>query len=435
MTHSASPTTPARLSANVPGCMRRIAIIGAGISGLTAAYLLAADADLTIFEAADRIGGHTHTVDIAGPDGTHAVDTGFIVFNDWTYPNFIRLIDRLGVAWDYSDMSFGVECASTGTAYCSRSFAGLFAQRRNLLRPAFLNMLREILRFGRDTRSLPAHLPPHTTLDEYLSKLGYSRAFIDLFIVPMGAAIWSSGTRGMADFPLHLFTRFLHNHGMLNLVRQPRWRVIRGGSRTYLEPLTRTFRDRIRTSSPIESVARRPDGVWIRPRGESEQRFDAVILAVHSDHALAMLSDATADEQAILSAMPFQANDTVLHRDASLMPRNRRAWASWNFRVGEGSADRATVTYHMNRLQNLRAREEYCVSLNSVGRVHPAAVIHRTTYHHPVYTPDGVAARARRREINGVNRTWFCGAYWGHGFHEDGVNSALDVARDFGKSL
>jgi len=413
----------------------RIAIIGTGISGLTAAHLLAQDHDLSIFEAADYIGGHTNTVDVQAADGRHAVDTGFIVFNDWTYPNFIRLIDQLGVAWDHSDMSFGVECAHSGLAYCSRSLDGLFAQRRNLARPAFLRMLWEIVRFGRQTRTLPPGLAPDVTLGEFLTRHGYSRAFIDQFIIPMGAAIWSSGTRGMAGFPLQSFTRFLHNHGMLNLVRQPRWRVIRGGSRNYIEPLTRRFRDRIRLNCPVDAITRQSDGVWVRPRGGNEERFDAVILSVHSDQALAMLSDPTPAERDILSAMPYQENDTVLHRDVTHLPQQRRAWASWNYHVGANDGDRATVTYHMNRLQNLTATENYCVTLNAVRPVNPAALIRRIGYHHPIYTPAGVVARARRSEISGVNRTWYCGAYWGNGFHEDGVNSALAVGQDFGKSL
>lgn len=413
----------------------RIAIVGTGISGLTAAHLLARDHDLSIFEAADYIGGHTNTIDVTASDGRHAVDTGFIVFNDWTYPNFIRLIDKLGVAWEFSDMSFGVECARTGVAYCSRSLGGLFAQRRNLARPAFLRVLWEIVRFGRQTRTLPLSLAPDLTLGEFLSRNGYSQAFIDQFIIPMGAAIWSSGTRRMAGFPLRLFTEFLHNHGMLNLVRQPRWRVIRGGSRSYIEPLVREFRDRIRLNCPVEAVTRKSQGVWLRPRGGKEERFDAIILSVHSDQALSMLSDPTPAERDILSAMPYQANDTVLHRDVSLLPRERRAWASWNYHIGENDGDRATLTYHMNRLQNLRATDNYCVTLNCSRPLNPADLIRRISYHHPTYTPAGVVARARRSEISGVNGIWYCGAYWGNGFHEDGVNSALAVGRDFGKSL
>ena len=412
-----------------------IAIIGTGISGLVAAYLLAPDHDLTLYEADSRLGGHTHTVDVRAPSGEYAIDTGFIVFNDWTYPNFIKLMDRLDVAWQYCDMSFGVRCDRTGLEYCATSLNALFAQRRNLIRPSFHHLIADILRFGRRAPDLLKSSDHTTTLGEYLLREGYSRSFIDQYLIPMGAAVWSSGTGPFQDFPARFLVEFFNNHGMLNVRHQPRWRVIRGGSRSYLGPLTQRYSERIRLNCPIEAVRRETGGVWVRPRGEREVKFDAVILACHSDQALRLLSDPSEAETSILSAMPYRENDTVLHTDAEILPRNRRAWASWNYRMSDGHTDRASVTYCMNRLQGLAAPETFCVTLNRAESLNPTAILRRMTYHHPVYTTAGVAARSRRAEISGVRNTWYCGAYWGYGFHEDGVNSALAACKDFGKRL
>ncbi|RIK67444.1 MAG: FAD-dependent oxidoreductase [Planctomycetota bacterium] len=413
----------------------RIAVIGGGISGMVAAYILCRDHDITLFESEDRIGGHTHTVTVREGGRALPVDTGFIVFNDWTYPNFCKLIDRLGVAWQYSDMSFSVTSRRSGLEYQGSSLGGLFAQRANLLRPSFYRMLADILRFNRHAKALADAPGDELPLAEFVRRHRYGRAFIENYLVPMGSAIWSADPAGLNDFPARYMAGFYKNHGMLNIRHRPRWRVIQGGSCRYIEPLTAPYRERIRLGCRVGSVTRADDHVEIRGERFGTERFDAVILACHSDQALALLSDPSQMEREILGAIPYQANETVLHTDTSILPKRRRAWAAWNYLIPENIRGRATLTYNMNVLQTLPARKTYCVSLNSHDLISPAETLRAMTYHHPVYTLGGVRAQQKRDEINGVRRTWFCGAYWGYGFHEDGVNSALAVCRDFGKSL
>lgn len=414
----------------------KIAIVGTGISGLVAAYLLHAEHELVLFEANDYVGGHTHTHRISTGGKTHAVDSGFIVFNDWTYPNFIKLLDRLGVASQPSSMSFGIRCDRRNVEYSSASLNSLFAQRRNLLRPSFYRMARDILRFNHESRELLEDWALRDMpLGDYLKLRRYSPTFLEHYILPMGAAIWSSTPEQIERFPAPYFVRFFHNHGMLSVYNQPTWRVIRGGSQTYVEALTRDFRDRIHLNTPVTRVRRHSDHVALIPAGGTEERFDQVIFAVHSDQALAMLADPTPQEREILGAIPYQANEAVLHTDVSLLPRRRRAWASWNYLLPPDPQDRVTVTYYMNRLQSLQARESFCVTLNRGGRIDPGKKLRRMIYHHPLYSAAGFAAQRRHAEISGKNRSHYCGAYWGWGFHEDGVNSALAVARSFGKEL
>lgn len=414
----------------------KIAIIGTGISGLVVAYLLHAEHEVTLFEANDYVGGHTHTHRIETKRGPRRVDSGFIVFNDWTYPNFIRLLDRLGVASQPSSMSFGIRCDRKGVEYSSASLNSLFAQRRNLLRPAFHRMVGDILRFNRQSpellteRSLGA-IP----LGEYLRMRKYSTAFLEHYILPMGAAVWSSTPSQVEEFPASYFVRFFHNHGMLSVYNQPTWRVVRGGSQTYVEAITRGFRERIQLNTPVSSVRRHSGHVAVTPLGKPAQSFDEVVFASHSDQTLKMLSDATPLEREILGAIPYQANDAVLHTDAGLLPRRRRAWASWNYLLPPDPQDRVTVTYYMNRLQRLDAEEDFCVTLNRSDHIDPKKVLRRMNYYHPLYGAAAFAAQRRHGEISGKNRSHFCGAYWGWGFHEDGVNSALAVARSFGKDL
>ena len=414
--------------------MSKIAIIGAGISGMTTAYLLAQEHDLTIFEANDYIGGHTHTIDVPLAGRMYAVDTGFIVFNAATYPNFITLMRRLNVAWQNSDMCFGVTCGKTGLEYSPRSLNALFIQRRNLFSPPFYRMLFDIPRFKRGMNALLRSDDERMTLGGYLRTHGFSDYFIRYFIIPMGAAVWSTDPTRFLDFPARYFAQFFDNHGFLN-VRQPQWFVIQGGSRQYVEPLTRSYRDRIRLNCPVRKVTRRRDFVEVVSRQGEPERFDQVIFATHSDQTVALLADASAAEREILGAIPYQENVATLHTDRALLPKHRAAWASWNYHLPQQESDRVTLTYYMNLLQTLNAPEDFCVTLNQPDAIAPDKVLGTYIYHHPRYTPAGIAAQKRRDEINGANRAYFCGAYWGYGFHEDGVNSALTVCKYFGKAL
>jgi len=417
----------------------RIAIVGTGISGMVAAYLLHPDHEITVFEAADYIGGHTNTVDVQVEGRGYAIDTGFIVFNDWTYPSFIHLLNKLGVESQASDMSFSVKCERTGLEYNGTSLNTLFAQRRNLFRPSFHRMIRDILRFNRESLSLLDQTERGLSLGTYLETNHYSRDFIDHYIVPMGAAIWSARHKTMWEFPARYLVQFFKNHGMLSVNQRPTWRVIKGGSQRYAEKLVAPFRHRICLNSPVESIGRFPDHVEIRANIERRTyralRFDHVIIASHSDQALSMLADPSPTEKDILGAIQYQENEAVLHTDVSLLPKRKLAWAAWNYHLLPNQPDRAVVTYHMNRLQNLTAPCEFCVTLNYTRAIDPAKILRRITYHHPVYSPEAVAAQQRHGEINGINRTSYCGAYWGYGFHEDGVKSALAVCKQFGKDL
>ena len=407
----------------------RIAIIGGGIAGLAAAHGLDRQHELVLFEAARWLGGHTHTVDVALDDGrAYAVDTGFIVFNDATYPHFIRLLEQLGLNGQATDMSFSV--ANAGLEYASHSVNGLFAQRQRVLSPRHLGMLGEILRFNRQVRELIG-TADERTLGEYLSTEGYSNTFRDNYLLPLCAAIWSASLHDACDFPAAHFARFFNNHGLLQLRDRPQWRVVPGGSRSYVEALRRRLRCDIRLESPVQRVERHADGVVVHS-AHGLERFDQVIFACHSDQALSMLADPSPQEQAVLGDLPYVDNDVVLHTDASLLPRNRRAWASWNFRVTPDHSRAAAITYHMNRLQGLSAPVEFCVTLNQSELIDPARIIERYRYAHPLYTPKSNRARTRRDEISGHNRSWYCGAYWYSGFHEDGARSALDVAQALG---
>jgi len=411
----------------------RVAIVGAGVSGLTTAHLLHRGHELTVFEAAGYAGGHTNTVRVDTPNETHQVDTGFIVFNDRNYPNFERLLRRLGVAWQPSTMSFSVSDERGAFEYSSASANGLFATRRNLLAPSFHLMLAELARFHRAARKLLEGAGEDgLSLREWLSCQRFSREFVERLILPQVAAVWSADPRQLWRFPARFLARFFDQHGMLSFGGRPRWRAIAGGSARYVEALTAPFAERIRLGAPVRWVARADDHVLIKVDGADPQRFDHVVLATHSDQALAMLSDASPREREILGAIPYQPNEAVLHTDVRMLPRRRRAWASWNYHLLDQPPDRATVTYHMNRLQSLRAEREFCVTLNRTEQIDPATIIRRIEYAHPVYTPEGIRAQARLSEISGVRRTHFCGAYWGWGFHEDGVVSALRVAGSLG---
>lgn len=413
----------------------KIAIIGSGISGLTSAYLLNRSHEITLFEASDWIGGHTHTVQVTVNGQRHAVDTGFIVFNDWTYPNFIRLLGELGVRFKPTEMSFSVRDPDSGLEYNGNTLNSLFSQRSNLLSPGFWGMLRDILRFNREAQRDLAEqrIAEHTTLGDYLRSNGYGKRFTEHYIVPMGAAIWSMSLDDMLNFPLQLFVRFFKNHGLLSVSNRPQWQVIEGGSSAYIAPLTASFSERIRLNCPVHRVERDEHGVTVHSKAGIE-RYDKVIFACHSDQALQLLAKPSSVEQSILGALTYAENDVVLHTDTRLLPDRKLTWASWNFRLG-ARGQQAAVTYNMNILQGLQSDATLCVSLNQRAQIDPLKVLAQYTYAHPQYSLAAVAAQARWEELDGAQHTWYCGAYWANGFHEDGVVSALRVARSLGERL
>ena len=411
----------------------RIAIVGAGVSGLVAAHLLHRRHEVTVFEANAYAGGHANTVRVDTANETHYVDTGFIVFNDRNYPSFERLLAQLGVATQPSTMTFSVSDGRGDFEYSGGSPNGLFAKRAHLVTPAFHRMVSDLARFHRAARRLLEHDRPGPSLRSWLDEQAFSREFVECLIVPQASAVWSADPRQLWSFPARFLAEFFDNHGMLSFRGRPRWRTVAGGSRRYVEALMSPFADRVRLSTPAHAIARRDDGVLVKARGCDWETFDEVVLATHSDQALALLTDATDREREILCSIPYQPNEAVLHTDVRLLPRRRRAWASWNYHLPEtGRPGRAaTVTYHMNRLQSLQAECEFCVTLNRTDAIDPATVIRTIRYSHPVYTPAGVEAQRRVTQISGRRRTHYCGAYWGWGFHEDGVLSALRVAERF----
>ncbi|MCX5767996.1 MAG: FAD-dependent oxidoreductase [Gemmatimonadetes bacterium] len=405
----------------------RIAIVGSGVSGLVAAHALHPAHEITVFEADQRVGGHVHTWTIETPAGPVAVDSGFIVFNETNYPHFTKLIRSLGVASQPTDMSFSVRNDRTGLEYNPHSARTLFAQPTNALRPAFWRMLGDVVRFNRESvLALRAGLG-NVTLGELLEQGHYHQQFRENYLQPLGSALWSVPRTEVLDMPAEFFIRFFENHGMLSVRTQPKWRVIVGGSNQYVRALIRPFEHRIRLGTPVRTVSRVAGAVLVN--GES---FDRVVFACHSDQALRLLADPTPDEQAVLGALPYQENTIVLHTDTAVLPRRRAAWGAWNYHVTPEAGARASLTYNMNILQSLRTTETYCVTLNGTESIAPSRVLGRVVYHHPRYTLAGFAAQARRSEISGVGGTHFCGAYWGNGFHEDGVASALAVVNEIG---
>jgi predicted NAD/FAD-binding protein len=396
-------------------------VIGSGIAGLTAARLLDRTHDVTLFEASDRVGGHTNTVRVDDPRGERWVDTGFIVHNARNYPNFCGLLEELGVASDPAEMGMSIASAD-GRFEFANTRRGLFAQRSNLLRPRFWRLIADQLRFNREVRPL-AGRPDAPTVGEFLRDSGYSRWFCERAILPEIAAVWSADPKAIWEFPLGFLAEFLDNHGQLQLGGRPRWRTITGGSRVYVERLLEEFGGEVRAGAPVSAVERHDFGVRVLAAGRAEL-FDEVVIAAHSDQALAMLAAPTAAETAVLGAMRYQPNRTVLHTDPSLMPRRRRAWASWNFHL-DGAQAGTAMTYWMNNLQRLDAERDYFVTLNAGDRIDPASVIDEVDYHHPAITHESVAAQRRWDEISGADRIHYCGAYWRWGFHEDGCWSAL----------
>lgn len=415
----------------------KVAVIGAGISGLTVAYKLAPRCDVTVFESADRIGGHTATVDITHGGEKWAIDTGFIVFNEWTYPNFIALLNELNVETQETEMSFSVSCQDSGLEYGGNNFNTLFAQRRNIVSPYFLRLVKDILRFNKQSvLDLQAgKISAELTLEDYLVSGAYSQGFIRHYLIPMGSAIWSCGFEEMLRFPVAFFIRFFSNHGLLSVNHRPQWYTIKGGSRSYLAPLVDSFKNRIRLGINIESVLRRANGVVIRTQEYGDEEFDQVVFACHSDQALSLLTDPQAAESSILGAIRYQNNEVVLHTDKSLLPKLHSTWSSWNYLLQEDTTDKPVLTYNMNILQRLESSDTFCVTLNATDRVAPDKILARFDYSHPQFTVPGIVAQQRWHEINGVNNTWFCGAYWANGFHEDGVVSALRVCEELQRHI
>lgn len=411
----------------------RIAVIGSGISGLVAARMLADEHEIHVFEANRYPGGHTNTVSFEAYGQQYAADTGFMVFNDRTYPNFVRLLQTLDVPARTSDMSFSVRCDKSGLEYQGSSLNGLFAQRRNLMRPAFYRMLLEVLRFNRQSRELlQSDDDFELELGEYLDRNRYSREFIEHYLIPMGAAIWSAPPQRFRQFPARFIVSFFNNHGLLTIRDHPQWKTVEGGAARYVAALTRPFADRIRLNCPVVSVRRQPNRVSVTSERGGWEHFDAVVFATHADQTLAMLTDPSDAERNILGAFPYQRNETILHTDTALLPRRRRAWASWNYQIPREEGQPVVLTYNLNRLQGHLSPAPICLTLNASHPIDEQKVLRRIEYHHPVYSREALAAQKRFHEINGRDRTYFCGAYWGHGFHEDGVVSALAVVQSFG---
>ncbi|HEY5970753.1 MAG TPA: FAD-dependent oxidoreductase [Pseudoxanthomonas sp.] len=409
----------------------RIAVIGSGISGLASAWLLSPQHEVVLFESNDYLGGHTHTHDIEIDHRHLAVDTGFIVHNAQHYPLLTRMFDELGVVTQPTTMSFSAHSDASGVEYNATSLDGLFCQRRNLVSPRFWGMVRDLLRFYRIAPRLLQGDGPGPTLGEYLARHGFGDAFCDEHLLPMASALWSSPTRQVLEFPARYLVQFMANHQMLQIRGRPQWRVVSGGSNSYVRALQRHWRAEVRLRTPVQRLRRDAEGVEVVTESLTE-RFDHAVLACHSDQALQLLVDADMRETEILGAMGYQDNETVLHTDARLLPGNRKAWAAWNAHVPRDPAYACTVSYCMNLLQGLETTTPLVVTLNRTDAINPDSILRRLHYRHPVYTTASVAAQARRVEIQGHRRTWFAGAYWGWGFHEDGIRSAVDVARALG---
>lgn len=413
----------------------RIAVVGTGISGMLAARLLCEEHELHVFEAADYVGGHTNTVSVELSGLSYELDTGFMVFNHRTYPNFVRMLRLLGVDEQDSDMSFSVRCVKTGLEYQGSSLGGLFAQRRNLFHPGFHRMLYDILRFNRSAMDLVQREDDEASLGEFLRRHHFSKRFMDYYLIPMGAAIWSANPADFEQFPARFIVGFFHNHGLLSVRGHPRWKTVRGGAKRYACALTAPFAERIRINCPVTRILREEDRVLLTSPRQADEPFDAVVCAAHADQTLAMLADASQSERDILGSFPYQVNEAILHTDAAVLPRRKAAWASWNYCIPSEAGRPVFLTYNLNRLQRHESSQPLCETLNDAESIDPGKVLRRIPCSHPVYTRTALSAQKRFGEINGKRRTYFCGAYWGYGFHEDGVRSALAVGECFGRRL
>ena len=411
----------------------KIAIIGSGISGLTSAYILNKKHDITIYEKNDYIGGHTHTHKIPENNTTFNVDSGFIVYNENTYPNFIRLLDLLNVERQHSNMGFSVKTSYKDFEYSGNSIGSIFAKKSNMFNPYFLNMLKSILRFNKVSIKDLDKIDASTSLIEYLKSKRFSSYFIKYYIVPMAAAIWSTSPKMILKMPALFFIKFFNNHGLLQVKNRPQWWVIKNGSKQYVKKIINQFNGTINLNTPVIKVSRNENQVIIKTKTNSDV-FDAVIFATHSDQSLRLLQDYSDDEKNILSKIKYQKNTALIHTDTSILPKRKNAWSSWNYLLNKDD-DTVTLTYNMNILQSLNASKTYCVTINDCDLIDKDKIIKKINYEHPLFTKDTIESQNNKNLINGVNNTYFCGAYWGSGFHEDGVNSALDVCKKFGMEL
>ncbi len=413
----------------------RIAVIGSGVSGNLTARILSTSHDVDVFESSSQLGGHAQTIDTIAYDRQVAADVAFMVLNRRTYPNFCRMLEILGVQTQDSDMSLSVRCLRTGLEYQGSSLNGLFAQRSNLLRGSFYRMLVDIMRFNQRAIDFCKSPDESMLLGEFLDQIHVGQEFRQRYLIPMSAAIWSSDPACLDGFPAKFILGFFYNHGLLQLRDRPQWLTVANRSRDYVTELMRPIRDRVHLNSPVREVRRVNGSVKLSFADRQPLKYDHLVLASHADQSLRILSDATESERDVLSGFPYQANTAVLHTDESVLPQRRRAWASWNYHISEKVANHASVTYDLNRLQRLGLPGPLCLTLNPGMAIDQRKVLQRFEFQHPVFSRESINSQRRYREINGQNGVSFCGAYWGYGFHEDGVNSALSVTRPFGLDL
>ena len=410
-----------------------IAVIGSGISGLTTAYLLSRKHNITLFEKNDYIGGHTHTHSIEEEGTIYNVDSGFIVYNENTYPNFIKLLDSLNVKRQHSSMGFSVKSYNKDFEYSGNSLSAVFSKKSNLLNPYFLNMLRSIIRFNKNSVKDLETMNESTLLIDYLKSKNYSDYFINYYIIPMAASIWSTSPNFILEMPAIFFIRFFDNHGLLKITNRPQWWVIKNGSKQYVKKILDDFNGTIHLNTTINELKRESNKVYIKINNDTKI-FDTVVLATHSDQSLSIIKDLSDNEKNVLGKIKYQKNTALIHTDTSILPKRKKAWSSWNYLLDKND-NKVILTYNMNILQSLKSKKTYCVTLNNTDMINENKIIKKITYHHPLFTKESVYAQSQKNLICGVNNTYFCGAYWGNGFHEDGVNSALDVCKKFGIDL